>query len=217
MTTSGEVTHFDLGATQDPGPIAPGADGALWFGVGSKVGRITTSGAVTYTSPVAGPVAGVAPGPDGAEWFTDPSTRKIGRVTTSVSRPSVDPLSPTAGATEVLPNGVVLALFSEAMDRPSTQAAFSVKRTSDGQPVSGSFNWYGNVLVFDPSGFLFPGTQYTVSVAGTAKGVSGRTLYNPKSWSFTTTNRPVFDPLTPSSGATGCLRTRSCTRCSTRR
>jgi virginiamycin B lyase len=203
ITTSGTVSHFDLNTTGSlEMPIAPGPDGALWFGHGLSLDRITTSGAISGTQ-VPGTVAGLAPGPDGAVWFTDYDTGKIGRSTTSVSRPSVDPLSPGAGATEVLPNGNVLAVFSEAMDRPSTQAAFSVKRTSDGQAVSGTFSWYGNVLIFDPSGYLFGGTRYTVTVAGSATGASGRTLSNPKSWSFTTTNRPVFDPVTPVSGATG--------------
>ena len=55
-------------------------------------------------------------------------------------------VAPADGATEVLPNGAVVAIFDRAMDKPSAQAAFSLKRTSDGAPVSGSFGWYGTAL-----------------------------------------------------------------------
>ena len=34
------------------------------------------------------------------------------------------------------------------MDKPTAQAAFSLKRISDGAPVAGSFGWYGNALIF---------------------------------------------------------------------
>ena len=37
------------------------------------------------------------------------------------------------------------------MGKPATEAAFSLKRNSDGAPVSGSFGWYGNALIFQPS------------------------------------------------------------------
>jgi virginiamycin B lyase len=202
ITTAGSVTHFDLNGPLPPGTIIKGPDGALWFERGAGVGRITTGGAISGTV-LPRETAGIAAGSDGAVWFTDYSGGKVGRITTSVSRPSVDPLAPTDGATEVLPNRNALAVFSEAMDHASTEAAFSMKRTSDGQPVPGSFSWYGKVLIFDPAGYLLPGTRYTVSVGGSAKGASGRPLANPKRWSFETTSRPVFDPFSPRDGAAG--------------
>ena len=56
------------------------------------------------------------------------------------------------------------------MDKSSAQAAFSLKRSSDGALVSGSFGWYGpGGLVFKPGADLAPGTQYTASVSTAAK------------------------------------------------
>ena len=55
------------------------------------------------------------------------------------------------------------------MDKPSAQTAFSLKRTSDGAPVSGSFGWYGNALIFKPKTDLAGGAQYTASVSTAAK------------------------------------------------
>ena len=73
------------------------------------------------------------------------------------------------------------------MDKASAQAAFSLKRTSDGAPVSGSFGWYGpGVLLFKPNADLAPGTQYTASVSTAAKDLQGNTLANPVTWRYTT-------------------------------
>ena len=72
------------------------------------------------------------------------------------------------------------------MDKPSAEAAFSLKRTSDGAPVSGSFAWYGNALIFTPSAPLAANTQYTAALAATAKDPADRTLANPTTWRYTT-------------------------------
>ena len=72
------------------------------------------------------------------------------------------------------------------MDKPTAEAAFSLKRTSDGAPVSGSFGWYGNALIFIPNADLAAGTQYTASVSTAAKDLAGNPLANPVTWSYTT-------------------------------
>ena len=41
------------------------------------------------------------------------------------------------------PNALIVVAFDKAMDKASAEAAFSLERTSDGAPVSGSFGWYG--------------------------------------------------------------------------
>jgi virginiamycin B lyase len=68
----------------DPAGITLGPDGALWFTeYSNKIGRITTSGAITEY-PVLGyndALNNIVAGPDGALWFTAGSF--IGRITTS--------------------------------------------------------------------------------------------------------------------------------------
>ena len=81
---------------------------------------------------------------------------------------------------------MTFAFFNKAMDKASAQAAFSLKRTSDGPPVSGSFGWYGGVLIFKPDADLAPGTQYTASISTAAKDLAGNPLANPVTWSYTT-------------------------------
>jgi virginiamycin B lyase len=74
-------------ASSSPLFIAAGPDGALWFTefLGSKIGRITTTGAITeYPTPTpnSGPY-GITAGPDGALWFPEYFANKIGRISTA--------------------------------------------------------------------------------------------------------------------------------------
>lgn len=66
------VTRFSSGLSSAPGDITAGPGGNLWFTERSRIGRITTSGAVTEFplagDKVAGP--GIVTGPDGNLWFT---------------------------------------------------------------------------------------------------------------------------------------------------
>jgi virginiamycin B lyase len=63
-------------------------DGALWFTesffFGSKIGRITTTGAITEFVVRAGSEPeNITAGPDGALWFTEFNSGQIGRITTN--------------------------------------------------------------------------------------------------------------------------------------
>lgn len=100
LTKDGSFTRYAL-ASPDSATygIAAGPDGALWFTEegANRIGRITTSGAVTeYPLPTGANPAqcgqrcplDIASGPDGALWFTESQFsagggNKIGRITTS--------------------------------------------------------------------------------------------------------------------------------------
>ncbi len=130
-----------------------------------------------------------------------PSVARMVRVGTS---PAVTSVSPAEDAAEVLPNAAIIVFFDTSMDKASAEAAFSLKRTSDGAPVSGSFGWYGpSVLIFKPNADLAGGTQYTASVSTAAQNLGGFPLPVAKTWRFTTTNRPIIDRVYPAAGATG--------------
>jgi len=125
---------------------------------------------------------------------------------TTATQPVISAVSPTENATEVLPNALVWPVFDTAMDKPTAQAAFSLKRTSDGAPVAGIFGWYGNALLFKPNEDLAGGTQYTATVSNGAKDLAGHPLPSVKTWKFTTTNRPIIESVSPVNGATGVSR-----------
>jgi hypothetical protein len=105
---------------------------------------------------------------------------------TTTNRPIVNYLYPAGGATGVSRASLVIPFFSKAMDKNSAEAAFSLKRTSDGATVPGTFGWFGNALIFQPSSPLAANAQYTAAVAGTARDLGGSTLANPTTWRFTT-------------------------------
>jgi virginiamycin B lyase len=98
MTPQGKFTAFTVptsNATTDA--ITVGPDGNLWFTLddadGSRIGRITTAGAITlFTLPAPSTndylfLQGITTGPDGNLWFTykdwTSGVAAIGRMTTS--------------------------------------------------------------------------------------------------------------------------------------
>ena len=152
ITTAGVVTTFDAhvvgGARLTVGP-----DGALWFPASTAssfgnsgcsgtffVGRITTSGVVSYFSVPAGP-GGLTAGPDGALWFTtsgcNGQPESVDRITTSGSittyaDPGLHRLGPLVvgsdGAlwfTDAVFDPTLGQYTSDAIGRVTTSGAFS--------------------------------------------------------------------------------------------
>jgi hypothetical protein len=64
--------------------------------------------------------------------------------------------------------------FTAPMDRPSSEAAFSVS-----PPVAGTFSWNapGDIMTFIPSSRLDSETTYTIAIAATARDAGGRMLH----------------------------------------
>jgi hypothetical protein len=96
------ITEFPLpGSDSNPGGIAAGPDGNLWFTefAARQIGRITTAGVITEFS-INGPGCydignsgacnsqpyRIAAAPDGNLWFTFSDTNRIGRITTLIGR-----------------------------------------------------------------------------------------------------------------------------------
>ncbi len=125
------------------------------------------------------------------------------------SGPKVNSVTPAHNATGVPRDAVLVAGFSEAMNKSATQGAFVLRRTSTGAAVSGAFSWYGNALIFKPSAPLTPGAGYTASISTAATSVSGVHLYLPKIWQFTVTSDgtpPALVTLFPADGERNALR-----------
>src|SRR6185369_16807393 len=78
--------------------------------------------------------------------------------------------------------------FSRPMVSLSSQeeAAANVPVELSPQPP-GKWRWLGTrTLVFEPTGRFPMATQYSVTVPAGTKSTGGRTLANPKTWTFTT-------------------------------
>ena len=122
------------------------------------------------------------------------------------ARPAVASLSPAAGATGVRPDANVVTGFTVPMDKPVTEGAFTLRRTSTGATVAGSLVWFGDALVFDPSTNLAGGVQYTATVTTAARSATRLSLAAPRTWTFTTTVRPLLQSVSPAANATGVAR-----------
>ena len=177
MDKASAQAAFSLKRTSDGAPVS-GTFG--WYGSGVLLFKPSADLApgTQYTASVSTAAKDIAGNPVQAA--------KTWQFTTAIP-PVVNNVSPADGATKVSRSALTIAYFNKAMDKASAQAAFSLKRTSDGAPVSGSFGWYGSgVLLFKPTAALAPGTQYTASVSTAAKDLQGNTLANPVTWRYTT-------------------------------
>src|ERR687896_1767538 len=100
--------------------------------------------------------------------------------------PTVTSFTPASGATAVPTSTTVAVTFGEPMDRASAQAAFSLRRASDGAAVAGSFSWSGHTMTFRPSTALAPGTGHTAAVGTGARDAAGNGMAAEQASSFTT-------------------------------
>ncbi len=85
VARAASITEFTSGVT-NPGALATGSDGNVWFINGDGIARIDASGHVTTFS--SGLDAGATPydltaGPNGDLWFTDNGAKAVGYVTPS--------------------------------------------------------------------------------------------------------------------------------------
>jgi hypothetical protein len=126
---------------------------------------------------------------------------------TVTRHPVVTSVDPAAGATNVFPNALVVAVFDMPMNTAATQSAFSLKRTANGSAVTGAFAWFGNALIFDPDADLPAGVQYTANIGTGAQSTVADALLTAKSWTFTVTSHPVLESFSPPGGGTGVAST----------
>ncbi len=156
------ITEYPV-PTHDRQPlgIAAGPDGNVWFteSVGSgAIGRSTVAGSITeFTSGLSGPAQSIVAGPDGNLWFTEPSSNKIGRITTSgaiteYSTKGIEPANITAGPdgnlwfTEPKSNKIARITTSGAISE------FSSGLTTKGEPTGITAGPDGNLWFTEPNG-----------------------------------------------------------------
>jgi virginiamycin B lyase len=127
-TTSGVVNAFALPKDSFPKQIVSGPDGSLWFVERyGKIGRITTTGAITEFSIPGGGPAGITVGPDGALWFGAVGGDFVGRITTSgtISKfPLPNGAGPFGVATGADGNLWITEYYGDRIARMTTSGAF---------------------------------------------------------------------------------------------
>jgi metallophosphoesterase (TIGR03767 family) len=120
--------------------------------------------------------------------------------------PSITKTDPTDGKSGASRTAPITVQFDQPMNRSSVEAAFSLKRTANGERVAGSFSWVGNLLKFTPSSPLAAARVYTATVGTGARNAGGFSLAAARTWTFTTTPQPLITLVHPPDGAAGVPR-----------
>jgi hypothetical protein len=94
----------------------------------------------------------------------------------------------------ILIETMISVTFSEAMDKASTELAFSISPS-----INGSFLWDMDdiTLTFDPISNLNYQTEYTVTITSGATDLAGNSLPVAQTWKFTTEGGPHIVSTTP--------------------
>lgn len=113
-----------------------------------------------------------------------PATRAF---TVDTTAPKVSKTTPRAGATGVLTNANVKAVFSEAMNaRTLNKTTFTLTRVGTNVKVAATVSYYpaSKTAVLNPGRALVRGGAYTARISAGTKDLAGNALAKDKSWSF---------------------------------
>ena len=112
---------------------------------------------------------------------------------TTAPAPTITSTTPTTSATGIDPSATPSVSFSQSMDASSLALDFSIADGS-GAKVSGSVTVSGTTATFAPSTPLTYSTIYTATIKAGALSTAGAPLASDYSWTFTTMDKPLFQP-----------------------
>ncbi|HET6745939.1 MAG TPA: Ig-like domain-containing protein [Candidatus Limnocylindria bacterium] len=87
-------------------------------------------------------------------------------------------------------------IFSEAVDRPSAEAAFRIQPATDG-----AFSWSAATMTFTPDERLPLETDFVVSIVEGVRDAAGNTMTEPVELAFVTVGHPTIVATEPEGGA----------------
>lgn len=126
-------------------------------------------------------------------------------VSADTIRPTVSPLYPPSGATNIPIDASISALFSEDMDATTVETPATSITISPA--ITGTISYDSKEATFTPSALLATNTTYTVTVKNTVKDLAGNAMLSDYSWTFKTVNPDSIPPqvlsTNPVAGATG--------------
>ena len=170
-----DIVSYTLEASDNAGP---------WTQVPGSIGTTATSASYVgadghryaFRSIAQDRAGNVEPAPSGNDTWT----------IVDVTRPGVITTSPRGAGTNLTPTVVVA--FSEPMNRPSAEAAFTI--TPD---INGVFSWSADsrVMTWIPQRSLPSGTTHVVNIDSSARDVAGNSMSGPYPFSFTTSTTPL--------------------------
>ncbi|MFA4837029.1 MAG: Ig-like domain-containing protein [Dehalococcoidia bacterium] len=102
-----------------------------------------------------------------------------------ITPPSVIRVSPFDGESDIPVDTCVSVSFSEAVEKSSAEAAFSISPS-----VRGKFTWVENVMTFTPVKKLSHGTLYKVTIGTMVRDLTNTPLATAFEGSFATESKP---------------------------
>jgi len=118
------------------------------------------------------------------------------------SAPTVISTSPTMGQSGVLPNQIVTATFSEAMQSATIISAnFMVNNGTSN--IGGFVSINGNTASFTPATPLAANVTYTATIKADVKNLAGISMANDYVWTFSTASPPSIISTSPANNETG--------------
>ena len=126
------------------------------------------------------------------------------------SAPTVISTNPIEGQSGVLPNQVITATFSEAMQSATIIAAnFTVNNGTTN--IGGFISMNGNVVSFTPVTPLMANLTYTATIRANVKNTAGISMVNDYVWTFSTASAPNVTQTSPANNETGVALNKSLT------
>lgn len=127
-------------------------------------------------------------------------------VNTDTIRPTVTPIYPGTGATNVPVDTAISALFSEDMDAATVASPAASMTLSPAAGVN-TITYADKESNLTTGANLSPGTTYTVTINNTVADLAGNTMLSNYSWSFSTvppdSTPPIVQATVPVTGSVG--------------
>jgi hypothetical protein len=119
--------------------------------------------------------------------------------------PTVQSVTPTAGATAVAVATLITATFSEAMNPTTISTSTFTVAGPAGAPVTGTVSISGNTATFTPAALLAGNSLYTATIGTGVTDTAGTALATNFVWSFTTATIPTVLFNNPVNGAVNAV------------
>lgn len=174
-----------------------------------RQGTAVIAGSVTFAGSIATftPAAALAPNTAYTGTITTAAKDLLGNALASNyvwsfatgATPIVVSTDPADGASNVVLNKVISAVFNKTMNGTTINAAtFTLKQGSN--TVAGTVNYSGKTATFTPNVPLAINTLYTGTITAGAKDSSGNPLAADYNWTFTTGTAPIVVSTDPANG-----------------
>jgi len=193
---------MDTASVEAAFSTSPATSGSFSWSPGKDTGTYTPSGALTANTQYTVTIKSSAKDSGGMGMQSDYAFSFTTGSSSDTNPPTVTGTKPAQGDSGVSVSTIVEITFSESMNHPNAEGAFSIVPN-----VAGAFTWSANAMAFDPLSDLSASTTYDVTISTTASDAAGNKLASDFKFSFSTgktdATPPTVKSTSPADNATG--------------